>query len=142
LQHRLPTRTANAHDVQNVVNLDEIIEYSTNTYRNKNCDERREASMYTPDALIAHISEQANADSAPPGDIRQVLTSQLRPICRKDNNIKAHATFTTPATMTMGDTTFYHNKGETVVTFEGHQYSTHATMIQYSYYTVRTRTGF
>jgi hypothetical protein len=49
---------------------------------------------------------------------------------RKDNNIKAHETSTTPTTLTIGDTTYYLNKGETNV-FQGHQYITHATITQY-----------
>jgi uncharacterized Zn-binding protein involved in type VI secretion len=139
LQHRLPTRTANTHDVHNVVNLDDLIEYSTNTHMTETSHDHGETSMFPPDTLIAHMSGQTKVDLIPPGDIRQVLASQQRPIGRKGNNIKTHETSTTPATLTMGDTTYYLNKGE-MVTFQGHQYFTHATIIQYfvSQHTVST----
>jgi hypothetical protein len=57
LQYRLPTHTANAHDVHNAV-LDDLIEYSTNIHMTENSHERGEAPIFTPDALIAHMSNK------------------------------------------------------------------------------------
>jgi hypothetical protein len=76
-----------AQDVQNVVSLDDLNEYSTTTHMTKHSHEHGEASIYPPDALISHKSGQTDADSAPPENICQVLTSQQRPIGHKGNNI-------------------------------------------------------
>jgi hypothetical protein len=49
-QHCLPTRTANAHEFHNVVNIDDIIECSKNKHMSANSHEH-EASMYPTDSL-------------------------------------------------------------------------------------------
>jgi hypothetical protein len=51
LQHRIPKCTANACDVHYVVNLDDFIEYVTNTQMTATSHEHGEASAYSPDYI-------------------------------------------------------------------------------------------
>jgi hypothetical protein len=46
----------------------------------------------------------------------------------KGRSFKENETSTTPDTLTMADTTYFLNKGESI-SFQGHQYFTHSTII-------------
>jgi hypothetical protein len=56
-QHHLPKRIANAHELHNVANLDDLIEYYTNTHMTETSQEHGKASIFPPDALIAHMKQ-------------------------------------------------------------------------------------
>jgi hypothetical protein len=74
-----PARGVNLHDTQEVVNLDDIIEYTANTdvvYSNDHGIDAR-TEEYT-DSLLAHMAERVSAGTSP-GDIRNVLAAKLRP---------------------------------------------------------------
>jgi hypothetical protein len=80
LQHHLPTRHANVHDIYSAVNLYDIIAHSSNAQMTSGKYEHGEASKYPFDDLIAHMAGQEIVYLAPAGDIRHVLASQQRPV--------------------------------------------------------------
>jgi hypothetical protein len=64
-----------------------------------------------------------------PGDIRKVLAAKQGPH-GKGKTLKANEVATAPDTLTLGDTTYYLNKGE-ILSFQGRQYSAHSTRVHY-----------
>jgi Reverse transcriptase (RNA-dependent DNA polymerase) len=124
------SRHVNAHDTQEVVNLDDIIEYMINTHvLSTETDVAEAATTATSDTLLAHMAGRSSTGTSP-GDIRKVLASKQGPT-NKNKTIKSNETaLTAPETLTVDDTTYYLNKGETV-SFKGCHYSAHSSMIQY-----------
>ena len=125
-------RSVNIHDTRDVVNLDDILEYTASAHVTMGSTEIGEESSYTPDLLLAHMSGRTSSNEISPGDIRHVMASKQNPKDRKSNSrqFKVNETTTTPDTLAMGDLMYYLNKGETI-TFQGNQYSTHSTLISY-----------
>ena len=124
-------RRINVHDtIQSIVNLDDIIEYTANTHivshNNADCDKEE---SNTSDTLLCHMAGRSS-NGISPGDIRQVLASKQGP-SGKRKTVKVNEATTTPETFTLGDTTYYLNKGETI-NFQGYQYSAHSTMVRYN----------
>jgi hypothetical protein len=75
-------------------------------------------------ALLAFTTGQG----ASSGDVRQVLATRRTP--DKNKNRQANKSKLAPSTVQIGDTTYYLNKGETN-TFQGHQYSSLMTKVNY-----------
>jgi hypothetical protein len=69
-------------------------------------------------------------DGSSPGDIRHVLAAKQRYSNKNDKSLKVNETLLTPDTLTVGDRTYFLNKGETIK-FQGNQYFTHSTLIRY-----------
>jgi hypothetical protein len=129
LRPNIPARRVNIHDTQEVVNLDDIIEYTTNTHVSvENSGEGEE--LYAPDTPLAHMSGQTSCGESAQADIRHVLAAKQGNDSRKGRSVKVNEAYTTPDMLTIADTMYYLNKGETI-TFQGHQYFTHSTLIQY-----------
>lgn len=125
-------RSVNTHDTRDVVNLDDILEYTASAHVTMGSTEIGEESSFTPDLLLAHMSGRTSSNELSPGDIRHVMASKQNPKDRKSNSrqFKVNETTTTPDTLAMGDIMYYLNKGETI-SFQGNQYSTHSTIISY-----------
>ena len=123
-------RKVNFHDTQDVVNLDDIIEYITNSHVLSEDTPASEGELDTaPDSLLAHMAGRTSSGTSP-GDIRKVLAAKQGPAAKKNKSIKANESSIAPETVTIDDVTYYLNKGETI-TFHGHQYSAHISMIHY-----------
>jgi hypothetical protein len=75
--------------------------------------------MCTNDSLVS--------TGTSPGDSQKVLSAKQHPN-GKGRPVKVNAASTAPETFSLGDTTNYLNKGE-IITFQGCQYSTHATLV-------------
>ena len=119
-------RQVHVHDIQDDVNLDDIIEYTVNVHSIHDTFADSEPSS---NSLLAHMAGQTNPGPCP-GDIRQVLAAHQRPNV-KIPPIKVNTASTVPDTFTVGDTTYYLNKGETI-SIQGRQYSAHSTIFHYS----------
>jgi hypothetical protein len=89
-----------------------------------------EEPSYSPNALLIHTTGITPTGGSPQADICHVLASKQGDSSRKGRNFKANETSITADTLKIADTTYFRNKGETI-TFQGHQYFTHSTMIQY-----------
>jgi hypothetical protein len=125
----IPVRRVNLHDTQEVVNLDDIIEYIANTHLVHSDDHGTSArTEESTDTLLAHMAGRVSTGTSP-GDIRNVLAAKQRPN-GKGRSVKVNEASTAPDTFSSVDTTYYLNKGETI-TFQGCQYSTHTTMVYY-----------
>jgi hypothetical protein len=112
-----------------VVNLDDIIEYTANTTVVHNDDHGTDAQTEeSTDTLLAPMAGRVSAGTSP-GDIQNVLAAKQLPN-GKGRSVKVHEASTAPDTLSLGDTTYYLNKGE-AITFQGCRYSTHATMVYY-----------
>ena len=125
-----PMRRVNTHVMEDHVNLDDIIEYTVNNHSVQEVVNGEESANPSSDMLLAHMSGQsASADGSSPGDIRHVLAAK-QGNSKKGKVVKVNETSTTPDTLTVGDRTYFLNKGETI-TFQGNQYFTHSTFIKY-----------
>jgi hypothetical protein len=83
------------------------------------------------DMLIVNMSGQpTSVEGTSPGDIRHVLAARQDNDSKKGKTVKVNTESTTPDTLTVGDPTYFLNKGETI-TFQGNQYFTHSTIICY-----------
>jgi hypothetical protein len=81
--------------------------------------------------LLAHMSGQLPSPSGTsPGDIRHVLAAKRGNVHKKGSSVKVNEASTNPDTLTVGDRTYFLNKGVTI-TFQGHQYFTYSTFVQY-----------
>jgi hypothetical protein len=113
--------------MQDVVHLDDIIENMTNTHVLSDNNEGAEAGTASNlDTILAHMAGRTSTGTSP-GDIRKVLATKHGP-SSKNKTFKMNETLTAPETLTMDDTTYYLNKGETI-SFQGCQYSAHSTMV-------------
>ena len=123
-----PARKANTHDITEVVNIDDLIEYTANTHlaaastADTDCEEPSQSD------LLAHMAGRSQSGTSP-GDIRRVLAAK-QGNGTKTKTRKVHETSTVPETVVVGDTTYYLNKGETIV-FQGQHYTANTTMIHY-----------
>jgi hypothetical protein len=129
LRPNIPARRVNIHDTQEVVNLDDIIEYTANTHVSMESSGDGE-ELYAPYTLLAHMPGQTSSGESAQAAICHVMAAKQGNGCRKGRSVKVNEASTTPDTLTIADTTYYLNKGETI-TFQGHQYFTHSTLIQY-----------
>ena len=123
-------RRVNTHDIQATINLDDIIEYTANTHLFINVthvDNKEEANV--TDMLLCHMAGRSSNNTSP-GDIRQVLAAK-QGSSNKRKSVKVNEATTTPEIFTLGDTTYYLNKDETI-NFQGNQYSAHSTMVRYN----------
>jgi hypothetical protein len=107
----IPVRHVNLHDTQEVANLDEIIEYTANTHvvcsDGHGIDAHNEEST---DILLAHMAGRVSAGTSP-GDIWNILAAKQRPT-GKGRSVKLNEASMAPDTFSLGDTTYYLNKGE------------------------------
>ena len=120
-------RQVNIHEVEDLVNLDDIIEYTSMTHDVTTPDVKEDSREAPSDnALLTFMAGRGSPSS--PGDIRTVLATNRTPNMTKPR--KVNASDSAPNTVQVGDTTYHLNKGETI-TFQGHQYSVHMTCIPY-----------
>jgi hypothetical protein len=116
----------NAHLLEDHVNLDDIIEYTINTHLVHEVGNEIDTNKQ-PDMLLAHMSGQLpSANGTSPGDIRHVLAAKRGYVHKKGSLVKVNEASTNTDTLTVGDCTYFLNKGETI-TFQGHQYFTYST---------------
>jgi hypothetical protein len=87
-------------------------------------DDNKDSGNDGDNTLLAFMAGQGSSS----GDIRQVLATKRMP--DKDKNRQANESKLAPSTVQIGDTTYYLNKCETI-TFQGHQYSSHMTKVNY-----------
>jgi hypothetical protein len=120
----------NAHLLEDHVNLDDIIEYTVNTHLLHEVSNEFDTTKQ-PDMLLPHKSGQSPSPNGTlPGDIRHVIAGKQSHVHKKGNSVKVNKGSTNPDTLTVGDRTYFLNKGETI-TFQGHQYFTYSTFVQY-----------
>jgi hypothetical protein len=123
-----PKRQINSHHVSDTVSIDDIIDYTVNTYEigmNDDDDDDDAKVSASTDSLQAHIA----ARSLSLGDIHHVLAAKQK--SDKGRNWKVNASESERGRLKLGDTTYFLNKGETIM-FNGQQYSAHVTMLHYS----------
>jgi CHASE2 domain-containing sensor protein len=87
-------------------------------------DNNKDSGNHADNALFAFMAGQGSSS----GDIRQVLATKRTP--DKSKIRQANESKLTPSTVQVGDTTYYLIKGESI-TFQGHQYSSHMTKVNY-----------
>jgi hypothetical protein len=117
-------RQVNTHEVGDVVNLDDIIDYAVMIHDvgTTEINEDIKDEAMSDDALLAYMAGQGT--DVPSGDIRHVLAAKRAPNKGKSRN--ANESSSAPSTVQAGDKTYYLNKGETI-SFQGHQYYAHMT---------------
>jgi hypothetical protein len=121
-----PPRQANVHDIGDVINLDDIVDYTVMKHDVVSSGEEDDkVKSDDDDALLAYMAGRTSSL----GDIRQVLAAKSTPD-KKNKNRKVNASESVPDIVQVGDTTYYLNKGETI-NVQGHQYSTHMTNVNY-----------
>jgi hypothetical protein len=107
-----PMRRVNAHILEDHVNLDDIIEYTINSHLEHEVSNEVDTTKQ-PDIFLAHMSWQVPSPSGTsPGDIRHVLASKQGNIQQKGNSVKVNEAFTNPDILTVGDCTYFLNKGK------------------------------
>jgi hypothetical protein len=116
----------NLHEVEKLVNMDDIIENVTMKDHLVNEDISSYEVQPGDNALLAHIAGQGLKHS--PGDIRQVLASNHKP--QKNPSQKANEGITVASTVQVGEKTYHLNKSETIL-FQGHHYTPHMACIPY-----------
>jgi hypothetical protein len=118
-------RQANVHDVSDVVNLDNFIDYAVMNHDVSTIEQVDDkVTSDDGDELLAYMAGRTSSA----GDIRQVLAAKSLP--NKNKSRKANESASAPSTVQVGDTTYYLNKGETF-NFQGHSYSAHMTRVNY-----------
>ena len=112
-----PPRQANVHEVGDVINLDDIVDYSVMKHDVVSAGEGDDDKVKPPedDALLAYMAGRTLSV----GDIRQVLAANSAPDKNNKNHRKVNASESIPDTVQVGDTTYYLNKGETI-NVQGH----------------------
>ncbi|MFA9289401.1 MAG: reverse transcriptase domain-containing protein, partial [Weeksellaceae bacterium] len=119
-------RQANVHDVSDVVNLDDFIDYEVMNHDvGKIETDDIKGNVDDGDTLLAYMAGRTSSA----GDIRQVLAANSTPE-KKYKSRKANESVSAPSTVQVGDKTYYLNKGETF-TFQGNSYSAHMTQVNY-----------
>jgi uncharacterized membrane-anchored protein len=119
-------RQANVHDVSDVVNLDDFIDYEVMNHDvGKIETDDIKGNVDDGDTLLAYMAGRTSSA----GDIRQVLAANSTPE-KKYKSRKANESVSAPSTVQVGDKTYYLNKGETF-TFQGNTYSAHMTRVNY-----------
>ena len=119
-----PQRQANIHEV---IDLDDIIDYvvmNHDTVETDGCDDPKGDPIDGDNAYLAFMAGRDNDTSA--GDIRHVLATKRAPDKKKVR--KANETKSAPSSVTIGDKTYYLNKGETI-SFQGHHYTANMALI-------------
>jgi hypothetical protein len=122
-------RQANVHDVGDVVDLDNIIDYAVMNHDVARLDDVEDIKD-TPsndDELLAYMAGRTQ-DTSSSGDIRNVLAAKRAP--DKGKPRKANESKSAPSTVQVDGKTYYLNKGETI-SFQGNQYFAHMAMIPY-----------
>jgi hypothetical protein len=122
-----PSRQVNLHEIEDMVNLDDIVDYTVNNHTIASSDEQDPKDVTTNDDVLLAFMAGRGSDTSP-GDIRHVLAADRS--SNKNKTRKANETNSAPSTFQVGDMTYYLNKGETI-TFQGHHYSAHMTCIPY-----------
>ena len=123
-------RSVNFHDHSETVNIDDIIDYTVNTHETHDrSDISGDQEKQSGDTLLAYMAGRTPNGSSP-GDIRTVLASSQRP-ANKAVKTKVNSTETVPETIQFDGQTYRIHKGETI-TFNGHQYSASAHIVNYN----------
>jgi hypothetical protein len=105
------SRQVNAHDVNNLVCIDDIIEYTIINHEVSNVkadDDNKDSGNNGDNALLAFMEGQGSSSV----DSRQVLATKSMP--DKSNNRQATESKLAPSTVQVGDTMYYLNKGEAI----------------------------
>jgi hypothetical protein len=125
-------RQVNTHDVQDLISLDDLLDYQINQHTTTPDDEC--PSNGTPSAepydntLLAYMAGRSPSTS--PGDIRRVLAAkQIQ--STKSYPRAANETQVLPDTVQVGNTTYYLNKSD-VSSAGNKQYSANLTMLHYN----------
>jgi hypothetical protein len=121
-----PKCQVNSNHVSDMVNIDDISDYTKNTHEigMKNDDDDAKASEST-DILLGHMTGL----SLSLGDIHNILAAKQE--LDKGKNQKVKARESEPGTRKLGNTLYFLNKGEMIM-INGQQYSAHLTMLHYS----------
>jgi hypothetical protein len=120
-------RQVHLHDVEDLVNLDDIIEYTSMNHDITTPDVKEDSREAPSDNALLRLMAARGSPSSP-GDIRTVLATNRTPNMTRYQEVNASES--APNTVQVGDTAYRLNKGETT-TFQGHQYSVHMTCIPY-----------
>jgi hypothetical protein len=122
-------RRVDTHTIDDHVNIDDIIESTVNNHSLTGMG-NGEATNLPVDTLLAYISGQSTSNGSSPGDICHVFAAKQSTVGKKGKTLKVNKTSIAPDSLTVGNCTYFLNKGETI-TFQGRQYFTHSTVIQY-----------
>jgi hypothetical protein len=123
-----PPQQDNAHEVDEIVIIDDIIDY---TMLNHDTDVDDDKGNTTDgDGLLAYMAGRSSSAV----DIRKGMATKTKiPSKVKSGTCKSHKVSTsksTPSTIQVDDNTYYLYKGESIEV-DGHQYFAHATYINY-----------
>ena len=126
--HGNKNRQVNTHATNELVNLDDIIDYSVNNHSTAVDNSSAETTTDSKDDTLLAFMAGRSSNGSSPGDIRRVFASKQTP--NKPKPRTANETQVAPDTVQFGDTVYYLNKGETI-TFQGKQYSAHLSILHY-----------
>jgi hypothetical protein len=125
-----PPRQANAHEVDEVVDIDDIIDYTMLNPDGTVDDDNDKGNTTDGDGSLAYMA----GHSTLPGDIHKVMaTKSMIPNNAKSGSgtsRKVNASKSTPSTIQVYDNTYYLYIGESIEV-DGHQYFAHSTNISY-----------
>jgi hypothetical protein len=127
-------RQANAHDVDDVVDLDDIIDYNIMNHDvsivGDGSDDNNTDGNSKDDSLLAYMAGRSTSA----GELRQVLAAKTKPPNKNKvgttTSRKVNAGKSTPSTIQVDDTTYYLYKGETIEV-DGQQYVAHMANVHY-----------
>jgi hypothetical protein len=105
-------RQVNTHDVQDLISLDDLLDYQINqhtTTPDDECPSNGTPSEPSGNTLLAYMAGRSPSTS--PGDIRRVLAAKQAP-STKPSPRAANETQVLPDTVHVGNTTYYLNKSD------------------------------
>jgi hypothetical protein len=124
-------RQVNTHEVQDLISLDDILDYQINqhtTTPDDECPSNGTPSEPSESTLLAYMAGRSPSTS--PGDIRRVLAAKQTPSTKPPQRA-VNETQVLPDTVQVGTTTYYLNKSD--VSSPGtKQYSANLTMLHYN----------
>jgi hypothetical protein len=126
-----PPRQTNVHEVDEVVDVDDIIDYTMMNHDVSNDDDVDRVNTNNNDGLLAYMAGRSSSA----GDICYVMATKTKnpPKGKSGTSTsrKVNSSKSAPSTIQVDDNTYYLYKGESIEV-DGHQYFAHVTNINYS----------
>ena len=125
-----PPRLTNVHEVANVVDIDDIINYTILNHEVTPDNDDDKGTSTNNDSLLAYMAGRSSLA----GDIHTVMATKTKvpPKGKSGTSTsrKVNTSKLTPSTIQVDDNTYYLYKGESIKV-DGHQYFAHVTNINY-----------
>jgi hypothetical protein len=125
-----PPRQASAHDVDEVVDIDVIIDYTMLNHDANADDDDDKGNTTDSDSLLSYMAGRSSLA----GDICKVIKTKTKSPNKVNSaagtSCKVNASKSTPSAIQVDDNTYYLYEGDSIKD-DGHQYFAHSTIINY-----------